>query len=151
MCIQVFKIRQLLNKKDFPSLKLKTFENTPFETLQGVGYIKTEELTDNGVVNRYAVVVSGTSKLGETASKYTQQGGIQLQAGDDVIEQSTGYVAPTQTVALLNALRKYPEFNKHVEKFFNTKGSIDTSAIPPGLDSRYHASYIISIGIDKLK
>ena len=25
---------QLLNKKDFPSLKLKTFENTPFETLQ---------------------------------------------------------------------------------------------------------------------
>ena len=142
---------QLLNKKDFPSLKLTTFENTPFETLQGVGYIKTEELTDNGMVDRYAVVVSGTSKLGDTASKYTQQGGIQLQAGDEVIEQSTGYVAPTQTVALLNALRKYPEFNKHVEKFFSAKGSIDTSALPPGLDSRYHASYIISIGIDNLK
>ena len=108
-------------------------------------------MTDNGVVDRYAVVVSGTSKLGETASTYTQTGGIQLQAGDDVIEQSTGYVAPTQTVALLNALRKYEEFNKHVEKFFNKKGSIDTSKMPKNIDSRYHASYIISIAIDKLK
>ena len=141
---------ELTNKKDFPSLGLETFVGTPFETLQGVGFVKTSAEEGNAFIDRYAVVVSGTSVVGKTASKYTGKGGTQLQAGDETVAQAIGYVPPTQTVALLNALRRFEKF-KNVSDKFMKDGKINVNNIPLNVDKKYHAAYVIAQTINSLK
>ena len=57
---------------------------------------------------------------------------------------------PTQTVALLNALRRFEKF-KNVSDKFMKDGKINVNNIPLNVDKKYHAAYVIAQTINSLK